>query len=1278
MIGNLIQQLSNYFIKHALLFFGLLVLTLGGLSYGISRLNIEQDIFSTLPNGEAFDRFSTLIENKGITNQVIFTVNFSNDSEAYEPEDLVRQLSDTLGQLPNDFLTRIKGIQSSSQDLVYNYVYNNFSEFADEEYYQALDSKIKKDSIEKSINSGFRQLISPSGSAVKKYILNDPLFLTSDYFLELNENSNQQNLKISDGVIRTEDGKHLIITAEITFSPSESAKNQACAVALDSCKASWNNRFPSNKMDYFGTFLIAAENAKQVKADTIVTITITIIAALLILIGYYRNITLPLFFILPCIFGASFSLGVLGFIRPDISGISLATGAILFGVILDYSFHFFTHYKHSQSIKETVKELSNPLLIGSFTTVTAFVALLFTNSKILQDFGAFASLSLLGAALFTLIGLPVFLSLFRFKMKPPKETNSVNTKIIGIPKKYYAITLIVIFAITGVLAFYSTDVAFDGKIENLGYHPQHLKDKEELFMKINPSEQKKIYAFAQDSSFETAATNSYALKEALIRLRKDSSIDQYLNPSEFVIPRELASKRRAEWKKYWNNNWPTTKEILDSTTIALGFSSMAFDNFSNWIESPKESTITQDSLLDALGLNRLISHSDGKFNFISTIILPSDQLDEVKAQLSTLPGIVVFDKSEIATSLLDMIRFDFNFLLLVSGGIVFLTLLIIYGRIELTLISFLPMAISWVWILGAAALLGIPFNFVNVIVATFIFGLGDDFSIFVTDGLLHRYKYKKNILSSYNSAILLSAITTIIGTGALIFAKHPAIHSIALISVLGISCILIISLIFQPLLFNIFIQSRVDKGLAPITLFRLIKSISSFLQFTIGCLLLYFNLGVSYLLFLSPKARRRFMNLSLSYFAKTILFTYFGARGRAKTYSTFDPTHSQIIIANHTSFLDILLLIQIHPKIVLLAKGWVFSSYLFGPIIRKAGYLHSEEPVEENLEKMKTMIAEGYSFAVFPEGTRSKNDTIARFRKGAFYLAAEFKLNIRPVLIHGAHQAMPKNDFMISGGILSVKILPEIGHDDPNWGTGVRERSKSISKYFKEEYQLFKKECVTPRFIWNDIIKNYLFKGPVLEWYLRVKWQFEKDNFEHYDQLIGERKSIYDIGCGYGYLSYYLHFKSPNRDIKGIDYDQEKIDVAQACLSRTNSIEFLQGDVNQIQFETSDCFIFNDVLHYMSAESQENVLNNCLEKLNPNGLVIIRDGVTDLNKRHDKTELTERYSTQILGFNKKVEEFHFFSTEFIRTFADQNQLELHIEEQSQKTSNILFILKKHS
>jgi predicted RND superfamily exporter protein len=120
------------------------------------------------------------------------------------------------------------------------------------------------------------------------------------------------------------------------------------------------------------------------------------------------------------------------------------------------------------------------------------------------------------------------------------------------------------------------------------------------------------------------------------------------------------------------------------------------------------------------------------------------------------------------------------------------------------------MVLTWICILGLMGLLGIEFNIINIIISTLIFGLGDDYSIFITDGLLEKYKYGKPKLSSIRVSIYLSAMTTIIGLGVLIFAKHPALQSIAFVSVIGILSILLISQNIQPILFHFFIQKRAD------------------------------------------------------------------------------------------------------------------------------------------------------------------------------------------------------------------------------------------------------------------------------------------------------------------------------------------------------------------------------------------------------------------------------------------------------------------------------------
>src|SRR5690606_25602587 len=131
--------------------------------------------------------------------------------------------------------------------------------------------------------------------------------------------------------------------------------------------------------------------------------------------------------------------------------------------------------------------------------------------------------------------------------------------------------------------------------------------------------------------------------------------------------------------------------------------------------------------------------------------------------------VTVLDKQYLTKRFVESINLDFTSIALMTSMLVFFVLLLVYGRIELTLVSFIPMAISWLWILGITGLFDIRFNIINIIISALIFGLGDDYSLFIMDGLLQEYKTGKKNLSSFKSSIILSAVTTVAGLGVLIF-----------------------------------------------------------------------------------------------------------------------------------------------------------------------------------------------------------------------------------------------------------------------------------------------------------------------------------------------------------------------------------------------------------------------------------------------------------------------------------------------------------------------------
>ena len=160
------------------------------------------------------------------------------------------------------------------------------------------------------------------------------------------------------------------------------------------------------------------------------------------------------------------------------------------------------------------------------------------------------------------------------------------------------------------------------------------------------------------------------------------------------------------------------------------------------------------------------------------------------------------DGRSLTASIVDNLSADFNYIGWACGLIVFVFLWCSLGSIELALLSFLPMAVSWIWILGIMALLGIQFNVVNVILATFIFGQGDDYTILMTEGCQYEYAYRRQMLASYKYGIVLSAAIMLAGIGSLAVARHPALFSLAEVTIIGMFSVVLTAWLFPPLVFR--------------------------------------------------------------------------------------------------------------------------------------------------------------------------------------------------------------------------------------------------------------------------------------------------------------------------------------------------------------------------------------------------------------------------------------------------------------------------------------------
>jgi 1-acyl-sn-glycerol-3-phosphate acyltransferase len=765
----------------------------------------------------------------------------------------------------------------------------------------------------------------------------------------------------------------------------------------------------------------------------------------------------------------------------------------------------------------------------------------------------------------------------------------------------------------------------------------------------------------------------------LATLKETGKIKEFASAENILIPMEIQQERIKRWNTYWTPERKTQiKGYIGESARKYRFKEDAFDNFSAILDRSYKVTDFAETHPSLRLLDEWAVKTDSLSMFITQIRIADHAKEDVYSELMNDRRLVIFDRGYFANKWVSAVNDDFYLILYICTFLIFFALLISYGRLELTLMAFAPMAISWVIILGIMALLGIQFNIVNIILATFIFGLGDDFSIFIMDGLQQEYRTGKRLLASHKTAIFFSSFTAIVGLGVLVLAKHPALQSISVLSILGMISVVLVSYTVLPILFRFFISGPALKGNFPYTILGLLRTCWFFNTFVVGCSFVMMVASILILLPVGRNKKKEWFSFSIMYMLRGFLKMSWIAKRIVENPEGETFKKPAVIIANHQSFIDILIMLSLSPKLVMVTNSWVWNSPVFGRIVRYADFVQTNEGYEIVLNRLREKVALGYSVVVFPEGTRSADCKIHRFHKGAFYIAEQLQLDILPVVLYGTGMIISKRQpFYVKKGTLCTRILPRIPYADTHWGATYQERTKTISALFRKAYKETDEMYATPdnTYFYLKLIMNYIYKGPVEEWYIRIKVKME-NNYAYFHRLISRNASITDIGCGFGPLDYMLSMLSEERKILGIDYDEDKVAVANHNFTRTDNIRFVCANALTYDFPGSDVFVLNDVLHYMNYVSQKQLIGKCIRNLQPGGIIIIRDGDPDRIKQHGLTRFTELLSTRLLGFNKRENDLYFPSHKQFICIAGEYGMEIEQQANDRFTSNTIYLLRK--
>lgn len=162
-----------------------------------------------------------------------------------------------------------------------------------------------------------------------------------------------------------------------------------------------------------------------------------------------------------------------------------------------------------------------------------------------------------------------------------------------------------------------------------------------------------------------------------------------------------------------------------------------------------------------------------------------------------------------------------------------------------------------------------------------------------------------------------------------------------------------------------------------------------------------------------------------------------------------------IVISNHQSHLDLMCLMMLTPRLVFLTNDWVWHNPFYGYVIRRAEFVPVSDGIEANMAKLRDLYGRGYSIAVFPEGTRSRDGKVGRFHKGAFYLSRELGAPVLPIYLHGCYDVLPRHDFMLRRGRIDVVVGERVARAamQGDLGAVTRERRHRFIDEFEQQEQ---------------------------------------------------------------------------------------------------------------------------------------------------------------------------------------------------------------------------------
>ncbi len=637
-------------------------------------------------------------------------------------------------------------------------------------------------SLRESLQHRLQDIANPLPSFFKKRIPEDP---TGAFQSLLNQWRTANIVKIAHGVWFSADRPVALLVAETAVGGFDLDAQEAIQTFLTTTMEEIQTKVsPSSSLTLIrsGPSVFAVQSRKVIKQDATWLSTLGAGFVIALLLVTYRSLTILCLSLVPLVTGLLVAGITVFWVFGFIHGMTLAFGATLIGVAIDYPLHACAHLEAGRSARKTIMGVWPTIRLGATTTAIGYGAMLFSSFPGLSQLGLFAIVGLLTAAAATRWLLPVLVP--RKVTKPISWASYLPLQFVGTKPAIVVMPIIMIMSLSYLV--WSEKPFWEMDIANLSPVPKELRDQDAWLRKDlgAPAVRDMIVVVAPDA--QQVLEQSEGLKLTLEQLVNHGHMAGYEMAADY-----LPSIRLQQLRQDALPDQNTLRSYLKEAQRDLPFKPGLFDPFVQSMTATKNLAPLEIETIHGTPLEKKIRSLLYPLNdqWVGTILIrdvKNRKAIQQAIRTETLPSVHYLDLKYESNHMVTTYRQEVMTYLVIGLGCL-MTILGI-GLHSLTRVATVLLPIAGAILLDLSILhaLGERLSLFHLAALLLVFGIGLDYTLFFQRAHNTVVERQQTI-----SAIMVCSLTTIAVFGLLACSQTPVLQGIGLTAFFGsLSCFL--------------------------------------------------------------------------------------------------------------------------------------------------------------------------------------------------------------------------------------------------------------------------------------------------------------------------------------------------------------------------------------------------------------------------------------------------------------------------------------------------------